>query len=822
MIHSMIRHSAEPESGALFLSRFEDAYREATGNAFGWDLPSAKQVATIFGNSTALAEKLIRNPTWAGDFASDKKWAKKRSREEIEKDLSSIVEIQQPMDTAGWQRALRHFKYRQMIRIAARDLASAPKVAELLREWSDVADIAISAAYDCALKMCAAQFGEPGSCTGAVIALGKLGGRELNMSSDVDLLCIYRTDEGTTSGGPKDRLSHHEFFTKVVTLFTQILSPVTEDGFVFRVDHDLRPEGPKGPLVNSLEAAERYYETFGRDWERQALIRARAVAGDLELGRQFIDEVQPFVYRRSLSIGDLSHLKEMKNMMEAKTKHISEDIKFGRGGIRELEFLIQAFQQVFGGRFRDVRVQNTFDAIDALEKNDLIHPHGAATLKEAYSFLRRLENMLQIANDQQIHHLPRDAKGLAETGRRMGIDADVLHEWRRHGRLVHKLFRGVFEADYERLELEEAITANLATCTTDEERADSLPWFKHQEVRRLSHLDINNKIALPDLLKRLTLVAEVVLGTAWELASKNLMKRYGMPSHENGTRASFAIAGFGRLGSREIDYGSDLDLCFLYSGEGRTKGPEVISNSEFFTKLSQRVISLISIHSRYGRAYQIDSELRPSGHQGSLVATLESFRNYHSNEAKLWERQALLKSRVIAGDEPFAKETRITLTGLAYKAPTLPEEEMRRQITKLRSRFETEVAQEGEGTYNLKIGSGGMADIEAIIQYHQLIYAKKHTELWIQNGFELINVLHDISYITDEYYEIINRAYSYYRRLMSRLRLFTHSATDLIDRKAPYIEALAGTFGQTTEDLIGGLENERREVRKLFNRIFQE
>jgi len=794
-------------------SRFDDAYSEAAGKKFDWSSPAAQGLFTIFENSTALSEKLIKNPLWADDFASDASWDKRKTKEVLQGEFNTIQNKYGPHDTASWQKLLRHFKYRQMIRIVARDLYQPPPVKDILLEWSDAADVIVSAAYDAAAAICAAQFGAPAHCTGSVIALGKLGGRELNMSSDVDLLCIYANDDGD------EKLSNHEFYTKVISLITQLLSAVTEDGFAFRTDHDLRPEGPKGPLVNSLEAAERYYETFGRDWERQALIRARPVAGDLTLGKQFIDEVTPFVYRRSLSIGDLSHLKEMKSLMEIKSS--AEDIKLGRGGIRELEFLVQAFQQVFGGQIKSIRNPNTFDAIDALEKNDLIHPHGAQTLLTAYSFLRRMENMIQIANDQQTHILPLDPGLLSALERRMGAKTSLLASFRRHARLIHRLFLGLFEADYERLELEEAISANLATCKSDEERADSLSWFKNQEAKRLSHMDLNSKIRLPDLLKRLSLVAEVVLHTAWDLASKNLMRRFGEPHLENGARASFAIIGFGRLGSREIDYGSDLDLCFLYSGEGKTSGPEVIGNAEYFTKLSQRIISLISIHSRYGRAYQIDSELRPSGRQGSLVATLESFRDYHTSMAKLWERQALLKARVITGDESFSKEVRIALTGMAYKAPHPDEEQIRREITELRSRFETEAAQEKEGVYNLKIGFGGVADIEAIIQFLQLVHARKHTELWSQNGFELLRALHHINAITDELYEILYDSYYFYRLLIARLRLFTHSATDSLNFRDQYIESFAGTLGlPSPESLKGQLETRRKNVRDIYNRFF--
>lgn len=801
LARSVLSRCADPEGGLLLLSRFEEAHQGAAG----------PELLTVFGNSQTLAEKLIRNPEWAAELTGDKFWLKRKPRTELEAELERDIEKAAPSNIEKWQKVLRHFKYKNLIRIAARDFEKAPPVNETLAEWSDVADVVIAAAYDAAIELS----GGKAPCAGAIIALGKLGAGELNISSDIDLLCLYEMDDTETV-----TVSSHEFFTKAVSLMTKLLSAVTEDGFAYRVDHDLRPEGPKGPLVNSLDAAERYYETFGADWERQALIRARTVAGDVALGERFIGAVAPFVFRRSLSLTDLTHLREMKMRMESSSKSAALDIKLGRGGIRELEFLVQAFQQVYGGAIKAIRVTNTFDAIGELEKNHLIHPHGAERLRVSYSFLRRLENMLQIANDQQVHTLPSESKEIAALARRMGTDVDLKAEWRKHSRLVNRLFLGMFEADFDRLELEEAMAANLETCTSDEERADSIPWFKSQEAKRLARLDLNSEIPLPQLLRRLTLVAEVVIDTARNLAGRTLMKRYGEPRLEGGAPAAFAILGFGRLGSQEMDYGSDLDLCFLYSGDGQTSGPEVISNAEFFTKLTQRIISLISLHTRYGRAYQIDSELRPSGNQGSLVATLNSFRNYHTAEARLWERQTLLKARIIAGDKPFTKEIKLTLTNLAYKAPTPSDAEMRAEIRTLRERFETEAAQEKDGVYNLKIGRGGVADIDSIIHYLQLVHAKKHPELWVQNSFELLNVLHNTSALTDEYFDILSELYGFHRLLISRVRLLSQSATGLLDLAAPYIAPLAASLGLSPDFLGQKIEDARSRTRSAYNSFF--
>lgn len=840
-IFSKLAASADREAGLSALKSFEDAYRELRGADFDWSTDSSQRLLSIFGNSQVLAGKLITHPDWAHDFVSDPLWDKPKDINKIKSLLNADTRGIDFKDMAAWQKILRHFKYRQMIRIVAKDLDSASTAQDVLREWSDVADALIEKAYEVCVQNITARFGTPKwmldsgtyeDCAGILIALGKLGGRELNMSSDIDLLCLYESDDGRTEGGPRGQITNHEFFTKVILQLGNLLSTVTQDGFVFRCDYDLRPEGPKGPLVNSVLAAERYYETFGRDWERQMLIRARPVAGDISLGEAFIEYISPFVYRRSLSFNDLSHLKEMKQKIETQSLKFrkSEDIKRGQGGIRELEFLVQGFQQVFGGHIREIRCPNTFDTIRALAKHDLIHPHGAKLLGEAYGFMRRLENMVQIKEDLQTHELPASSGELASLARRMGWQGEsdeniakrLLSMWRGHADSVHRLFNGLFNEDYDRLELEEAINANLATCDSEEEKADSLSWFKKEEARRLAHLDIERKIKLRLLLKKLSLVAEVVIDTALKLAGNTLEKRFGRPQHEDGLRSSFAIVGFGRLGSREMDYGSDLDLCFIYSGDGHTSGPDIITNQEYFTRLSQRIISFISINTRYGRAYSIDSELRPSGNQGSLVTTLDSFTDYHLNNARVWERLALLKARAISGDRAFLKTVNSSLVKICFESPLPNESGLKSEIAKLRRRFEEEASNERDGVYNLKTGFGGLADLEAIYQFLQLTNAKDHAGLRIQNGFEIIERLNRLSITDENTFEKMSDAYYFRRLLISNLRLFTNSATDIIDFSAPYIEPLAKRMGlDTPADLMEKLAASRNETRELFRKFFE-
>ncbi|MBT3180937.1 MAG: hypothetical protein HN337_00340, partial [Deltaproteobacteria bacterium] len=682
-------------------------------------------------------------------------------------------------------------------------------------EWSDIAEAILGTVYQSTFHELIEKHGM--HCHGSVLALGKLGARELNLSSDVDLIFIYENDNALESG-----VTNHEFHERLTVNLTKLLSEVTPNGFLYRVDHELRPEGKQGPLANSLDAAERYYQYFGQDWERQTLIRARPIAGDIALGDKFLECLTPFIYRRSVSLEDLSHMRKMKSKMEkeASLKHDAYNIKLGPGGIREAEFFVQALQQFYGGKYPKVRCNNTYDAIHRLKKESLIHPHTAQSLTDAYSFLRRTENMLQADEDLQVHRIPHKEDDLAALGRRMGfLDVnEFTDQIRTHTAQIERSFHALFEADYELQELEEAIRGNLESCSDDEERSDSLAWFRTQETKRIQHLDVNGKVSLQTALRRLTRVADVIIKCAWSLSTEELNKRYGTPSMDDGSEAGFAVIGMGRLGSLEMDYGSDLDLIFLYSGSGKTNGKMSISNAEFYTRLAQRIISLISLPTRYGKAYTVDPELRPSGRSGTLVATLESFRQYHASQAQVWERLSILKARIIVGDKCFLDQTKNSLLHAAYESPISNEEFIRSEIDKLRKRSIEERAAHKEHHIDLKMGGGGVNDLELIIRYLQLTHCKDNDGLNTQNSFDILDVLSQESTCDHSLIENLAELLYFHRLTISRLRLIVGRSTDVINTEADYLEQLATLchFKDPPEMLLL-IDKNRNRVNQFYN-----
>ncbi|MEE4607472.1 MAG: bifunctional [glutamate--ammonia ligase]-adenylyl-L-tyrosine phosphorylase/[glutamate--ammonia-ligase] adenylyltransferase, partial [Desulfobacteraceae bacterium] len=337
---------------------------------------------------------------------------KPSSEENYQRRLAAFLNRQPEDDAAdALATALRRFRRREMVRIAWRDLAGLADLNETMAELSALADSCLQQAL---ARLYADQCADLGRPEGAqedapglvVVALGKLGARELNFSSDVDLVFAFPS-HGQTCGGRRS-VSHEEFFTRLARHLIQALSTPTADGFVFRVDARLRPYGEGGPLAMSFDAMEDYYQRQGREWERYAWIKARVVAGDRQAGEGLLARLRPFVFRRYLDFGAFASLREMKANIEAEVrrKRLAGNIKLGRGGIREIEFFGQMFQLIRGGVNPSLQDRRILVVLDALAHEGAIEAEVCRDLADAYVFLRRVENRLQEAADRQTHDLP--------------------------------------------------------------------------------------------------------------------------------------------------------------------------------------------------------------------------------------------------------------------------------------------------------------------------------------------------------------------------------------------------------------------------------
>jgi glutamate-ammonia-ligase adenylyltransferase len=344
--------------------------------------------------------------------------------------LSTALELAAPVPTeseADFMARLRRWRRTEFLRIAWRDLAGWATLVQTLHDLSAAADVALRAAREFAWRTLTARHGVPRDFQGEpqsliTVAMGKLGGGELNFSSDIDLVFLY-PESGHTDGALP--LDNGEFFTRLGQHLIRLLAARTEHGFVFRVDMRLRPFGDSGPLVSNASALEDYLQIHGRDWERYAWIKARAVTGMEAYARLWEGVIRPFVYRRYLDFGVFESLRDMKALIEREVsrRELSDHIKLGDGGIREIEFIVQSFQLIRGGQDRRLQTTSLLRALPLLAGKKLLPASAVQELANAYEFLRRLENRLQMRAEQQTHTLPVDAAERARIAHGMGFQA---------------------------------------------------------------------------------------------------------------------------------------------------------------------------------------------------------------------------------------------------------------------------------------------------------------------------------------------------------------------------------------------------------------
>jgi glutamate-ammonia-ligase adenylyltransferase len=848
---------------------------------------------------------------------------------------------------------LRRFKYAELARITLRDcredLIPEARVGEILAELSYLAEALLSCALTRAAARMASELGAP-CWKGAdgseirlgmtVLGLGKLGGEELNYSSDVDLIYVYESppdQAGELEGGPGG-LSPEEYFTRLARSFGKLVGETSGEGFLYRIDLDLRPEGSQGTLVPSSNALTSYYDGWAATWEKAAFMKARPVAGDPELGWRVARLVDPMIYRTSMDFGGFNAIKEMKDKIE-RQKGLPEgafDVKLGRGGIRDVEFVAQALQLIHGGRVPQIRGRSAPGALRALAEAGILEPPVSEELLHAYRFLRRVENRLQMEGERQTHLIPPSAEGRERLARALGYrgeDATAVFEARldaERGR-VRQVFEDLFsEDDSERIldlfarsaarllavpstrvmienlarrfareinsaadperamnnldrfirgvgsrsfywgllfdrpelvarlatlfggsrylstifathpqliepvfndpsqlwlsktELREAHSALLEELGSPEGRDDTelsltaLRLFQRRELVNVGLLDLAEKISGAEVETALTEVAEVCLEEALALATRQLTRTSPEAAREVET-GHFLVVGMGKLGSRELTYGSDLDVIFLFDVEG-TDEQGILEAQAPFVRLSQKLGWALQTPTAEGVCYEVDARLRPSGNQGLLVTSLRSFERYHAEHAQVWERQALLRSRPVTGSRQLA-EAFIALRGAILQTP-LPEDPTA-EIHRIRLRMEAELAKEARGRWDLKTGRGGLLDVETVVQLRQLQRGARHPELIepapIATQLERIGAL---GLLSAEQVAVLQRGWEFLKRLSSRLRIVENRSISDLSEERSDLESVGRTLGYAPSHRTGSvrpplLEDYRRHTEAI-------
>ncbi|MDF1566112.1 MAG: bifunctional [glutamate--ammonia ligase]-adenylyl-L-tyrosine phosphorylase/[glutamate--ammonia-ligase] adenylyltransferase [Deltaproteobacteria bacterium] len=898
-------------------------------------------------------------------------------------------------------RLLRHYRRRSLLEIADRDLAGTLRLGEVFQALSDQADTLIGAALELAHAGARRRWGElpggdPAAATPglAVLALGKLGGQELNYSSDVDLLAVY-AQEGETSGGEEGAVPAFTFAAAVVEETKALLGETTEDGEALRVDLDLRPEGRSGPLANSLSSLEQYYATFGRTWERQAWIKARPAAGDLAVGRRALDTLQAFVYPRSLDRRALEAISAMKGELDREVRrrgHEASDLKLGRGGIRTIEFIVQALQLLHGGKDPALREPATLEAIRRLQFAGHLDGLQATELSEAYVLLRRVEHLLQLHENRQTHRLPVDPARLQGLARALGLhdpaaddpaapllarldehresvqrfgdrrfgsseeseesdralaeaaatllslledrealteacgragfddpstaaahlgqlarrplgpfgraatpklrglarallievllapDPDAALEYLtrfltalpgpaapgllsllaerpplralllsvfgsshhlartllNHPELLDEvLLRGRSPGPRRRSELEALWQERRPAPTEDDElHFAALRRFRGEEALRIGIQDVAGVITLPEVSRQLTELAELCLEACLDRACAWAEARWGWPVDAGGGAVGLSVVALGRLGSGEMGYGSDLDLVFLYHGRGQSPGGsrEGVEAQELFARLAQRAISALTLPMAEGRLYAIDTQLRPSGSQGALVASLEAFQAYHRSEAQVWERQALTRARVVShrpAPEPALAQA---LEQACYGGEPLEEEVLRGAIRQMRERQRQDRSKEASGRKDPRAGWGGLIDIEFIVQYLQLRHGADEPRLRTPATGQALAIASEAGLFPPMQGPRLLECWDFLRRLENRLRIVHDRPIHAFPTHGPKLDALARRMGYHQGEmsrieesaglsLLGEYERVTTDVRRIFEEV---
>jgi glutamate-ammonia-ligase adenylyltransferase len=920
------------------------------------DVRALEKLPRVLAASDFVGRALVAQPALFAELVQSGDLSRAYGTHELSERLGRLL-ADVPDDTE-LKRRLRLFRRRESVRVAFRDLAGWADLREVMVTMSALADACLSRALDALSVWAKTKYGTPSDEAGnesvfVVLGMGKLGGEELNFSSDVDLIFAYSAD-GETRGGPRT-LSNHEYFTHLGQALINALSQPTAEGYVFRVDMRLRPDGQSGPLALSFDATEQYYQTHGRDWERYALIKARVVAGNAAAGVELLAALQPFVFRKYLDYGAFEAIRSMKVMIEREIarKGMREHVKLGFGGIREIEFIGQAMQLIRGGREPPLQTRPILEVLERLADRDYLPVSARDELAGAYIFLRNVEHRLQMVADEQTHVLPRGdeerfriaytmdfpdwerfeaelnahrervhhhfvqtfvlpepAPGADSTGGLAAVwsgatDAEgaqrvlenagfsdtaaviaLLTGYRQSSstrtlsadgrvRLDRLMPRLIAEAGKTRdaqttlvrlvalletigrrttyfvmlAENPSALTQLVKLCAaspwianwiakhpivfdelldprtlyepptrehlaaelrsriaalpeSDQElQLEVLREFHHAHVLRVAATDIGPGLLAEQVGALLAVIAEVVLSECLGIAWRAMTERHGQPRNAKGEVPGFAVVGYGKLGSLELGYASDLDMIYLYEGadDGMTDGARSIPNEEFFARLGQRLIHLLTTRTPSGLLYEVDMRLRPSGKSGTLVTSLTTFREYQQTQAWTWEHQALVRARAIAG----APSVAAAFAEVRHAILCQPRDEARllRDVVEMRHRMAAGHPAPKEG-FDLKHSRGGIVDIEFMVQYCTLRWAHRHPVLTrYTDNIHLLETLQAEGLLEAQRAAFLIDAYRRYLSMEHRLKLAERGS----------VVTDAETLGNLPQD-----------VKRIWNEMFNE
>jgi [glutamine synthetase] adenylyltransferase / [glutamine synthetase]-adenylyl-L-tyrosine phosphorylase len=812
--------------------------------------------------------------------------------------------------------ALVDWRNLEFLRIAARDLVGRDPLEVVGAHLAELGRQSLASA--CRLAAETDRDG-PDGVTVAVIGMGKLGGSELNYSSDIDVMFV--------GDGPRNRLER------------RARSIMEIAGQCFRVDANLRPEGRDGPLVRSIASYEKYWERWAEPWEFQALLKARPAAGPEDLGVEWLDAAQRWLWNRPFDADTLRSLRAMKQRSEAEVARkglAARELKLGPGGIRDIEFTIQLLQLVHGHLDPQLRGPTTLSTLAEMAAAGYVDGSDADDLAAAYRLLRTTEHRVQLVDEQQLHTLPSDRDALDHLARVMGrrdtAEAPAAEQLLRDLRKARTGVRGIHERVYFRplleafaqaspedaaLSPEAAATRLTAFGFLDAKRTQAavkeltrglnrssrlmqqllpllLDWLSQSPdpdlglllVRNLLSADRNSRtmaesfrdspasaqalctlagtsrllgdvlLRNPDLVPRLDhperlvtrprdeLVKSADRAVQWrgEVAERqetlqrwNRRHLLGVAArdvlghadvHQVGAdltalaeatlesaltaldpQVPFAVLGLGRFGGAELAYASDLDVVFVHAGEGA-------GGSEEAKRVATALMRFVGGTTPAGRIYAIDADLRPEGKNGPLARRLDSFEPYWRDTALTWERQAMTRARVSAGDRDLGDQLLDVLEPFIWRGG-LTADQMR-EIRRMKARIEAERIPPGEDPeFHLKLGPGSLSDIEFTAQMLQLQYGVRAT-----GTLDALRALRDSDVLRADDAEVLSEAYEFCERVRNRWFLVNSGPGDALPSSTDELRWLARSLDTTTGGLRDHYRRVTRRARKVVERVF--
>ncbi|MDF4738439.1 bifunctional [glutamate--ammonia ligase]-adenylyl-L-tyrosine phosphorylase/[glutamate--ammonia-ligase] adenylyltransferase [Vibrio parahaemolyticus] len=878
---------------SLLVSVAESAVQNAqeAGYLQSWPNEVVEQFHYVSALSQFITETIHRDEALAQQLPT---MLSELSRHQAYRTRLAALLAECPDEISG-HRVLRQFRNREMVYIAWKDFLHAWTLEESLRHLSQLAEAMIFETYQWQYKICCAEWGTPTNAEGEaqpmlIIGMGKLGGGELNFSSDIDLIFTY-PENGETQGARRS-IANAQFFTRLGQRIIKALDQQTFDGFCYRVDMRLRPFGESGPLVMSYAALEDYYQEQGRDWERYAMIKARVMGCEMYPQYQELRKMlRPFVFRRYIDFSAIQSLRRMKSMIssEVRRRGLTNNIKLGAGGIREIEFIAQVFQLIRGGREPSLRNRGLLETLNGIEELALLTPQEVSNLEAAYKYLRQLENLLQAMADKQTQTLPDCDIERLKLATAMQLESWelLIEQTQQHMNKVHQVFETLIGDDEEdegstiarhfhelwdmankqdvlELILEQDIQVeepaifskaiinfkadlakktlgprgrevlnrlmpkvfdavfahpdaqfglprvlhllhNICTRTTYlelldehpaalvqlvrlctaspmiserlsrypilldelidpqqlynpipldsyrtelrdflaripeddmEQQMEALRQFKQICILRIAAADIAGVLPVMKVSDHLTYLAEAIVEAVVSQAWLQVSEKYGEPTHVKDREGKgFAVIGYGKVGGWELGYNSDLDIVFMHDCPVNvyTDGKKEIDGRQFYLRLAQRIIHIFSTRTASGILYEVDTRLRPSGASGLLVSPTDAFDDYQHQDAWTWEHQALVRARMIYGDEPLAIAFHNTRHDVLCKPRD--EQTLKKEVVEMREKMRDHLGGKKSGRFMIKQDVGGITDIEFLAQYLVLNYSHEKPKLtrWCDN-----------------------------------------------------------------------------------------